>query len=191
MKTITIPEYKNPFIVVINNSVYQYKGGETVEVPDAVAEAIEDAIELIPKPKRYLSMYDQYIEGSITEVKKEDLENVRIISEYVFYKYDALTSVTIPKGVTSIGNSAFRYCAHLTRVDISEDVSVISSKAIGDCIRLEKVILRNLVPPNIQADTFVNTPATCVFEVPSEAVGAYKTAEYWSAFANQIKAIEE
>ena len=40
MKTITIPTYNNPFVVVINNKVYQYKGGETIEVPDEVAEAI-------------------------------------------------------------------------------------------------------------------------------------------------------
>ena len=69
MKTITIPEYKNPFIVVINNSVYQYKGGETIEVPDDVAEAIEDAIELIPKPKRYLSKIAQRVDGSLAEIK--------------------------------------------------------------------------------------------------------------------------
>ena len=46
MKTITIPTYNNPFIVVINNKVYQYKGGETIEVPDEVAEAIENSQEV-------------------------------------------------------------------------------------------------------------------------------------------------
>lgn len=40
MKTITIPDYKNPFTVTINNKEYQYKGGETVEVPDEVASLI-------------------------------------------------------------------------------------------------------------------------------------------------------
>lgn len=49
-KTITIPTNCNPYIVVINNHVYTYKAGETVEVPDEVAEAIEDAIALESKP---------------------------------------------------------------------------------------------------------------------------------------------
>ena len=40
MKTIQIPMNSNPFTVVINNSVYQYKAGQTVEVPDEVAEVI-------------------------------------------------------------------------------------------------------------------------------------------------------
>lgn len=51
MKTIQIPTNCNPYIVVINNHVYTYKAGETAEVPDEVAEAIEDALELEPKPK--------------------------------------------------------------------------------------------------------------------------------------------
>lgn len=40
MKTITIPTYNNPFIVNINNKEYTYKAGETIEVPDEVAEVI-------------------------------------------------------------------------------------------------------------------------------------------------------
>lgn len=40
MKTIQIPMNSNPFTVIINNSVYHYKAGETIEVPDEVAEVI-------------------------------------------------------------------------------------------------------------------------------------------------------
>ena len=39
-KTITIPTNCNPYIVVINNHVYAYRAGDTIEVPDEVAEAI-------------------------------------------------------------------------------------------------------------------------------------------------------
>ena len=191
MKSITIPKYNNPFTVNINNKEYTYKGGETIEVPDEVAEAIEDAIELIPKPKRYLSVYDLYVEGSITEIKKEDLKNVRSISSYVFYACQRLENVTIPNGITSIGDSAIRYCKNLKNVDISEDVLSIGSKALGECTKLERIIVRRKTPPIIQADTFLYMPAACVVEVPLEAVEAYKSAEYWSAFANKIVAIKE
>ena len=191
MKSITIPKYNNPFTVNINNKEYTYKGGETIEVPDEVAEAIEDAIELIPKPKRYLSVYDLYVEGSITEIKKEDLKNVRSISSYVFYACQRLENVTIPNGITSIGDSAIRYCKNLKNVDISEDVSSIGSKAFGECTKLERIIVRRHTPPTIQVDTFLYMPSACVVEVPLEAVEAYKSAEHWSAFADRIKAIEE
>jgi hypothetical protein len=42
MKTIQIPTNCNPYVVVINNHVYTYKAGETAEVPDEVAEVIEN-----------------------------------------------------------------------------------------------------------------------------------------------------
>ena len=75
-RSITIPEYKNPFVVTINNSVYQYRGGDTVEVPDEVAEAIEDALDEIPRPKIYLSKLAQLAEGSLTKLTPSDLEGV-------------------------------------------------------------------------------------------------------------------
>lgn len=49
MKAIQIPKNNNPFIVVINNKAYSYAAGETVEVPDEVAEVIEDQMNLKPK----------------------------------------------------------------------------------------------------------------------------------------------
>lgn len=42
MKTIQIPMNSNPFTVVINNKEYSYTAGQTIEVPDEVAEAIEN-----------------------------------------------------------------------------------------------------------------------------------------------------
>lgn len=45
MKTVTIPTSMSPFVVTINNHTYSYPAGETVEVPDEVAEAIMNAID--------------------------------------------------------------------------------------------------------------------------------------------------
>lgn len=214
MKTITIPAYKNPFIVIINNKVYQYRAGETIEVPDDVAEAIEDALELIPKPKRYLSKLAQFATGSLTEITNSDLDGISTISPSAFYNYDslqslaipdsvtdigyaafgncnALESVTIGNGVTIIGANSFECCTKLTSIDIPKCVTSIGNYAFKGCESLVRVIMRPITPPTIQAETFLNLPTTCVIEVPSEAVGAYKTAPYWSVIANQIKAIEE
>ena len=55
MKTIQIPTNSNPFIVSINNHVYQYRAGETAEVPDEVAAAIEDVLELEPRTNKIAS----------------------------------------------------------------------------------------------------------------------------------------
>lgn len=44
-KTVTIPNCKNPYVVIVNNKKYSYTAGDTVEVPDEVAEIIEAHID--------------------------------------------------------------------------------------------------------------------------------------------------
>ena len=51
MKTVTIPTCANPFVVIINGRKYTYPAGETVEVPDEVAEVIERHEEAKPQPE--------------------------------------------------------------------------------------------------------------------------------------------
>lgn len=41
MKTITIPTWRNPYIVILNGAKYVYMAGEEIEVPDGVAAIIE------------------------------------------------------------------------------------------------------------------------------------------------------
>ena len=116
MKTIQIPMNSNPFTVVINNHEYVYKAGETLEVPDEVAAAIEDALELEPKPKRYLSRIAQLAEESLTELTEEDLAGISTISNCAFYSCKSLIKVTIPDGITKIGNNAFDWCTNLKKI---------------------------------------------------------------------------
>ena len=44
-RTVTIPTCHDPYQVEINNKIYTYKAGETVEVPDEVAEVIQRDID--------------------------------------------------------------------------------------------------------------------------------------------------
>lgn len=215
-KMVTIPENHKPFIVNINNREYIYRGGETVEVPDDVAEVIEDAVALEPMPKVYLSKLAQLANGTLTEITENDLMGITEISGYAFYYIRNLRSIEIPLGVNKIGPYSIAYCPNITHIDIPNSVEVISFRAFSgcnnlttvifadnsklvtvdehaftDCTSLTRVVLKAKKPPSIQATTFSNVPTTCVFEVPADALEAYKTAQYWSAIANQIVAIEE
>ena len=190
-KTITIPTNCNPYIVVINNHVYTYKAGDTVEVPDEVAEAIEDALELEPKPKTIVGKVASLADRSITELTEDDFSGITKIGLYAFAYCRSLKCVSLASGITSINDAAFSYCDSLTSFVIHEKIASIGAYTFAGCSGLKRVILKPKTPPTIKAETFLNLPTTCVFEVPSEAVEAYKSAEYWSAFANQIKAVEE
>lgn len=50
MKTVTIPTCANPFVVIVNGIKYTYPAGATMEVPDDVAEVIEQHEEAKPEP---------------------------------------------------------------------------------------------------------------------------------------------
>ena len=161
MKTIQIPTTSNPFIVSINNHVYTYRAGSTVEVPDEVAAAIEDALELVPKSKRYLSKLEQRIDGSIEYMDAKDLEGITMINQCAFYCCLNLTEVTIPSSITLIGDSAFDWCKKLAKISLP----------------LNPPTLRNV-------NAFGNINASCVFYCKTQAsLDAYKATENWSTLA--------
>ena len=161
MKTIQIPTNCNPYIVVINNHVYTYKAGETIEVPDEVAEAIEDALELEPKPERCFGRLAQFVSGSITEVKEAELDGITNISRCAFYNYFNLISIEIPDSVTNIGNYAFDGCKSLT-----------------------SVYLPNTPPTLAAVNSFASIHADCAFYCKTQAsLEAYKKAENWSTLS--------
>ncbi len=63
------------------------------------------------------------------------------IYDFAFYGNDAIVELTIPKGITSIGNNAFRHCSNLISVILSEDVQSIGNNAFSDCYNLTSVVL--------------------------------------------------
>ena len=168
-KTIKIPDYKNPFIVIINNKVYQYSAGETIEVPDEVAEAIEDAIELIPEPKRYLSKIAQIADGVLQEITANDLDGVSKITNLAFYSCKSITKVTFPNSITKIRESAFNWCRNLKSVYLPE------------------------VPPALEnINAFDNIEPECVFYCKSqESLDAYKAAQNWSTLTGTYSFVAE
>jgi len=54
-----------------------------------------------------------------------------------------LTSITIPEGVTSIGDSAFSECGNLTSITIPSSVTYIGIYALSDCHSLTSATFEN------------------------------------------------
>ena len=61
------------------------------------------------------------------------------IGNYAFWGCTSLTSVTIPDSVTSIGNSAFWGCTSLTSVTIPDSVTSIGNYAFSECTSLTAI----------------------------------------------------
>ena len=193
MKTISIPEYNNPFVVNINNKEYIYKAGATIEVPDEVAEAIEDALELVPKPKRYLSKFAQSVEGSLTEIKEGDLDGITAIAACAFYFYRNLKAVTIPKSASKIGTNAFYSCSELETVTFENgNVISIEATAFEWCSKLSRVYLPITPPTLANVNAFANIKSGCVFHCKTQAsLDAYKAASNWSTLTGTYSFVVE
>ena len=61
------------------------------------------------------------------------------IVDGAFYHCRNLTSITIPEGVTTIGNYAFSGCTSLTSITIPSSVTHIGMEAFDNCISLTSI----------------------------------------------------
>ena len=72
-------------------------------------------------------------------------ENTRLIAGGTFKDCSSLTSVTIPNGVTSIGEYAFSACSSLTSINIPEGVTNIEVHTFENCSSLTSITIPNSV----------------------------------------------
>ena len=131
---------------------------------------------------------------SLTSVTIPD--SVTTIGDWVFYECSSLTSVTIPDSVTTIGEYAFYYCRSLTSVTIPDSVTTIGAGAFAWCSSLKSVYCKTVTPPTAildywgEWDAFDDNASGRKIYVPAESVEAYKSASYWSDYADAIVAYD-
>ena len=68
-------------------------------------------------------------------------KGITTIGDDAFSYNTSLTSIKIPNTVTTIGKRAFRGCTNLTSIEISDSVTYIGEHCFYDCNRLQKIKL--------------------------------------------------
>lgn len=75
--------------------------------------------------------------------------------DYLFRKFENLTSVTIGNSVTSIGKYAFCDCENLTEITIPDSVITIQDRAFSRCTSLTNITIPNSVT-TIEEGVFID-----------------------------------
>ena len=141
----------------------------------------------------------------------EDIENITIsdsvqyIGGAAFYKCTGLKTLNIGKGIRDIGFDAFTHCtgelyinshirnpilgdtpfgsSYFHKVTLGKDVTSVGEKAFRGNSRLKNVYSLSEMPPIGNNEMF---PASVKIYVPKGAGESYRTAKYWSNYANEI-----
>ncbi len=125
------------------------------------------------------------INGSI--VVPQQITNIGIGA---FFNCSTITSISIPDSVRTIGAISFSGCSHLSEIIIPGSVTSIGDEAFSRCNNLSCITVLAELPPTGGWGMFAETPNPSIF-VPSGSIDAYKSAEYWSDYANRIQAISQ
>jgi hypothetical protein len=125
-------------------------------------------------------------------------KSVKHIGNSVLKGSRRLQEIKLPDGLLTIGAGAFSGSQLGTTEPVPDTLTIPASVTnIGDyafeaCAWLTKYILHASIPPAIGECTFTSNYDRLVFAsfyVPAESLEAYKTAPFWSGFADQIYVI--
>lgn len=102
----------------------------------------------------------------------------------------AVSGVTLPGSLISIGNNGLSYCKYLTSLTIPASVTSIVDYGIAYCDNLQTVTMEGVNPPTLGSEAFVaNKPdysgtlpmaEGCKLRIPVAGASAYGAASGWS-----------
>lgn len=134
-----------------------------------------------------------YLEGNLIRLYNEDA--TYLVDNCLYARWD-IVEVILPN-VEGVGSYAFNECESLRKVDFTK-LNELTYPIFSGCPNLEAFIIRNsevcyltmFTPENLFRATKIGDGNGYIY-VPRSLVDAYKNAEGWSYYADQIVAIED
>lgn len=104
---------------------------------------------------------------------------------------ESIKIVNLSDSLTNIITDAFRWCNHMTSIEIPNSVTSIGQTAFLGCTGLTEVTCEAVTPPTLGLGAFYQVnQSDCALYVPSASIDLYKAADQWKDFYN-ILALEE
>lgn len=111
--------------------------------------------------------------------------NITVIKPYTFNNCDYITTITIHDAVTEIGQYAFGGCRDVSTITIGSSVQTIGNGAFQDTDSLTTIYCKPTTPPNNSGGPSIQGANEKIY-VPEESTSAYRTANAWSNYADNI-----
>ena len=177
--------YSSITSVVIGNGVTSICGKAFKQCPNLTSASIASTVTSIDA--------EAFSEcGNLETVTFTDADNshLTIIRPNAFANCVKLSSITIPEGVEEIYDFAFVCCSALVSATLPSTLSTMGYHAFRDCTSLASVFCLASTPPTGGLSMFKNNASGRKIYVPAGSVGDYKSAAYWSDYANDILGIQ-
>ena len=113
-------------------------------------------------------------------------KGITTIGAYAFVNCDnaAFTTVTIPEGVIALGVNAFYNCDGIQEITIPSTVTTIEVGAIYDCKAVNSITSYIASPTNLHGFAIYGYKNTCTLYVPYASIAAYQAADCWNNIPN-------
>ena len=115
-------------------------------------------------------VHDLYIDGVLFDGRLTIPDGVTGIGDYAFCRFGWLASVMMPAGVTNIGGHAFWNCTNLTSVALPESVVQIKEGAFSGCCGLSDISIPNSAT-KIGASAFSGCSGLTSVTIPDGVAG--------------------
>ena len=173
LKSVVIPA---SVTVIGELAFYRCSGLENITIPESVVTIGKYAFE---ECSSLSAFYGKYASA--------DNRCLIIDGALCYFAPANLKTYTIPEGVTDIAEDAFYQCLGLESVVIPDSVTSIGDYAFYGCSSLTSVYCKVTTPPALGADVFNNNASGRKIYVPTASVDAYKAANYWKDYADDIE----
>lgn len=164
LTAVTLPES----LTTIGHNAFHGCGLTALHIPSGVTEIGESAFESCSKLMELTGLENvvtignrafygcsHYVNGQETGFMQLPLGNkLKTIGDYAFGACRALTSLTIPDSVVSIGVGAFSYCTDLMEVNIGSGLTELPSLIFKSCM-FPSILIPDTIT-SIAADAFAN-----------------------------------
>ena len=172
-------------------ALYKCHGLESVILPSTITTIEDDAFHECPTlssiniPNGVKSIGTYAFAGNLLLTEITLPQSIETIGRNAFAA-TGLLSFTLPEGITTVAEYICFNCKSLTSLTLPSTTTNVGYRAFSYCEKLTEIHCKATTPPTLEQYAFEDVVTGRKIYVPQDSVEAYKVADGWSDFADQI-----